>query len=198
VNALIIMRGIYMPLDTVSNSARAELAAVNAQLVEAMAKRDEAQHAHDRLAKPARLLEEAVAQHAAEKAVHDAQLVEWYTNGCNGARPPAPPSLLLAEHRIGEARRDLGASETALEAAKNALQAANEDLARLQSEAANDHSRFGPEPDLDSGLAPSSGAARLIAAPAPRSADQHLARGERSKSPLLPVRFESLSSMRGI
>ena len=120
-----------MPLDTISNSARAELAALNAQLAEAMAARDEAQLAYDRLAKPQRLLEEAVAQHAAEKAVHDAQLVEWYTNGCVGARPPAPPSLLLDEHRIGEAKRDLGAADTALEAAASGLQAANEDLARL-------------------------------------------------------------------
>jgi tetratricopeptide (TPR) repeat protein len=111
------------------HTRRQELAALNAQLAEAAAARDRAQSVIDRLAKPQKLLEEAVVQHAAEKADFDARLVEWYTNGCPGERPPTPPSLLLAEHRIGEARRDLGANENALETARDALQAAAEDLA---------------------------------------------------------------------
>jgi hypothetical protein len=61
-----------MPLDTASAcQARQALAALNAQIAEATAARDVAQRAHDRLAKPAAMLEEAVAAHAAEKASHD-------------------------------------------------------------------------------------------------------------------------------
>ena len=76
-----------MSIDNISAwQARQELATLNEWLAEATAARDEAQVAFDRLAKPAALLEEAVAIHAAEKATHDAQLVVWYTNGCSGDR----------------------------------------------------------------------------------------------------------------
>jgi hypothetical protein len=120
-----------LPLDTILTSARSELAALSRQIAGAVAARDQAQQAHDRLAKPAALLEEAVAAHAAEKAAHDAQLVEWYSNGCAGDRPPTPPSLLQAEHRIGELRRDIGANDGAMQAAAEALGRANEALAGL-------------------------------------------------------------------
>jgi len=122
-----------MPFD-VSTSARDALAATNARLAEAKAVRDEAQQAHDRLVRPAQLLEEAIAAHAIEKLAFDSRLVDWYQRGCCGERPVTPPSLLLAEHRIGEARRDLGASENALQDAADALQRANEDLAILSGE----------------------------------------------------------------
>jgi hypothetical protein len=121
-----------MPFDNNSAyQARRELAILSELIAEATTARDEAQQTYDRLAKPASLLEEAVTQHAAEKAIHDAQLVVWYNNGCIGERPSTPSSLLLAEHRIGEARRDLGASATALEIAMSGLRAASEHLAEL-------------------------------------------------------------------
>jgi hypothetical protein len=82
-----------MPLDTISHSARAGLAAINVQLVEATAIRDGKQETVDRLSRPAARLEEAVAAHAVEKAVYDAMLATWYSNDCAGERPSTPRNL---------------------------------------------------------------------------------------------------------
>jgi hypothetical protein len=121
-----------MPLDTISNSARAELAAINVQLAEAVTIRAGKQEAVDRLSRPAARLEAAVAAHAVEKAVYDAEIKTWYSNGCVGARPAVPLSLEMAERNIGEARRDLGATDDALETAKRELQEANDVVVALQ------------------------------------------------------------------
>jgi hypothetical protein len=120
-----------MPLDGVSGSARAELVAINVQLVEATAIRDGKQEAVNRLSRPALQLEEANAAHAVEKAVHDAQIKAWYSNGCEGPRPAVPLSLEMAERNIGECRRDLGATDDALETAKRELQEANDVVVAL-------------------------------------------------------------------
>jgi hypothetical protein len=122
-----------MPLDTISGSARAELTAVNKLLSEATAIRDEKQQTVDRLSRPTAQLDEAKADHAVEKAAYDAQLVTWYGNGCAGARPEVPSSLLSAEQGIGEAQRDLDAIGGSLEAAKAARDAANERVAEISN-----------------------------------------------------------------
>jgi hypothetical protein len=107
-------------------SARSELAAINTQLTEATKARDAAQEAHDRLAKPALLLDEAKEVLVAEQKAHGADVTAWYTNGCVGPRPPLPSSLEEAERKIGELTRDKDANEPDLETAAGGLQAAIE------------------------------------------------------------------------
>jgi hypothetical protein len=70
-----------------------------------------------------RYLAEAIREHAAEKAAHDAAVVVWYEGGAIGSRPAPSPSMLELERRIGELRQDVGASDNALEAANDALDA---------------------------------------------------------------------------
>ena len=77
-----------------THSASRALAAVNAQLAEATAFRDAAQQAHDRLAKPAALLDEAAREYTGEKARHDAAITTWYEGGCPGERPELPSRMI--------------------------------------------------------------------------------------------------------
>jgi hypothetical protein len=123
---------VFMPFDTFSAyQGRQELAALNEQLAAATEVRNKAQQAFDWVALPASLLENAAAEHLAEKSAYDAMVVDWYTEGCVGERPPVPASLVQVERRIGELRSDLGASEHALETAGEAVQTASVNLARV-------------------------------------------------------------------
>jgi hypothetical protein len=115
-----------------THSASRALAAVNAQLAEATAFRDAAQQAHDRLAKPAALLDEAAREYTGEKARHDAAITTWYEGGCPGERPELPSRMIELERELGDLRRDIGAvGEHALGASGEAVHAANEELASL-------------------------------------------------------------------
>jgi hypothetical protein len=124
---------ILVPLDNISayHAARKELCQLHDEVISAQQGRDAAQERFDRLERPAQEIEKAIVAHAAEKASYDHQVVSWYESGCIGQRPVTPPSLLLAEHRIGEIRRDIGASTPTLEAARQALDEQNRILGSL-------------------------------------------------------------------
>jgi hypothetical protein len=121
-----------MPLDSISPSARAELAAVNVEIAAATADRAAALQAVGHLERPAAEVQVVRAEYVACKAAYDVQVVGWYEGGCIGERPEAPFELLRLEHQIGDLSRNLGAVESRLGAAQEALQTANARLGELQ------------------------------------------------------------------
>jgi hypothetical protein len=114
-----------MPLDTISNSARAALAAINAQLAEATAIRDEAQQVYDRLAPAAERLEGLVGEHQVElRAMIDGSVsVGTYTDRLLRSNE------LSAEITALRSEVDLDV----VRAARTARDQANEHLAELSN-----------------------------------------------------------------
>jgi hypothetical protein len=122
-----------MPLDAAIAPARDALARLRDDISAVQEARAAAQEAVDRLQRPAAEVLIARAEHAAEKATFDAQIVRWYENGCVDDRPDAPLKLLRLEHQIGDLTRNLGVVEDRLNVAQNELQRYNEQLAQLQT-----------------------------------------------------------------
>jgi hypothetical protein len=120
-----------MPFDG-NSPVRAELIALSEAILSATGERDEAQAAYDRLEKPAHQLTEAMQEYATEKALYDGRIVAWYEGSCPGARPEPTIRMLELDRKLGELRRDIGASDGALASARSALDAANVRRGELQ------------------------------------------------------------------
>src|SRR5215471_1873209 len=96
-----------MPLDNASAyRARQELATVNELIAAVQGARDVAHQAVNRFERPAAEVQIARAELAAQKALHDAEIVSWYEAGCSGDHPQTPLELLRLQH--GDQQQEAG------------------------------------------------------------------------------------------
>jgi hypothetical protein len=91
---------------------QAELASATAALAEARRVLEAAQERFERLAGPGRALEAAKSVLGVHHAAHDAEVIAWVEEGCQGDRPELPAEVIESERRIAQLTNDARAVGT--------------------------------------------------------------------------------------